>query len=137
MHLLLSYGWPGNVRELENVIETALIACPGDAVEASHLRLSSAPGQPAPCGEEDLDLPFRLARERVLATFEQRYLIAQLCRYGGSIKDTAHHTGLSSKHVRSLIKRHGIDRRDFRPPPHRRGAKAARAATRQLELTVA
>ena len=137
MHLLLSYNWPGNVRELENVIETAIIECPGDTVEASHLRLSSAAGQDGPCGEEDLDLPFRVAREHVLSTFEERYLIAQLRRYGGSIKRTADHAGISCKHVRCLIKRYGIDRREFRPPPHPRGAKAARAATRHLELTVA
>src|SRR5437016_2865528 len=74
MHLLLSYNWPGNVRELENVIETAIIECPGDTVEATHLRLSSAAGQEGPCGEEDLELPFRVARERVLSTFEQRSL---------------------------------------------------------------
>ena len=106
MHLLLSYNWPGNVRELENVIETAIIECPGDTVEASHLRLSSAAGQHGPCGEEDLDLPFRVARERVLSTFEERYLIAQLRRYEGSIRRTAEHAGLSCKHVRGLIKRH-------------------------------
>jgi DNA-binding NtrC family response regulator len=139
MHLLLSYDWPGNVRELENVIESAIIECPGDTIEVSHLRLPSARGQHGLCGEEDLDLelPFRVARERILSAFEQRYLIALLGRYGGSIKDTALHAGLSSKHVRSLIKRHGIDRHDFRPALRSAGAKAARAATRHLELIVA
>lgn len=31
------YGWPGNVRELENVIERAMILCPGDMITASDL----------------------------------------------------------------------------------------------------
>jgi len=115
MHLLLSYDWPGNVRELENVIETAVVECPGETIEPGHLHLGSSPDQHDPLGEEDL-LPFRLARQCAVSMFERQYLIAQLRRYDGSIKHTAKHAGISSKHVRSLIKRHGIDRRDFRPP---------------------
>src|SRR5213594_1036349 len=35
--VLMSYDWPGNVRELENVVETAIVACPGDAIGPDHL----------------------------------------------------------------------------------------------------
>ena len=38
-----AYGWPGNVRELQNVIERAVILCPGERIEVEHLSLSSAP----------------------------------------------------------------------------------------------
>jgi two-component system NtrC family response regulator len=31
------YDWPGNVRELENVIERAMILCPGDVIRTSDL----------------------------------------------------------------------------------------------------
>jgi len=34
---LLSYRWPGNVRELRNVIERALLLCPGPAIEPENL----------------------------------------------------------------------------------------------------
>ena len=34
MAALQMYPWPGNVRELENVIERAVIVCPGDILEA-------------------------------------------------------------------------------------------------------
>ena len=34
---LLAYSWPGNVRELENVIQRALVFCPGDEIDTSHL----------------------------------------------------------------------------------------------------
>jgi len=82
--LLMSYDWPGNVRELENVIETALLECTGDMIEISHLVLGSGlPAQRA--STEDFDLPFRLARQRALASFERLYLFSQLRRYKGRI----------------------------------------------------
>ncbi len=35
--MFFEYNWPGNVRELENVIERAMILCPGNTIELSDL----------------------------------------------------------------------------------------------------
>jgi two-component system NtrC family response regulator len=35
--MLYDYGWPGNVRELENIIERAMILCPGGNIAVSDL----------------------------------------------------------------------------------------------------
>ena len=93
--------------------------------EISHLVLGSGlPAQRA--STEDFDLPFRLARQRALASFERLYLFSQLRRYKGRIILVAQHAGVTSKHVREIMKRHGISRRDFRPslrPAMRAAAK--------------
>jgi NtrC-family two-component system response regulator AlgB len=36
-----AYGWPGNVRELQNVIERAVILCPDEVIDGSHLSLGT------------------------------------------------------------------------------------------------
>jgi two-component system, NtrC family, response regulator AtoC len=35
--ILQAYTWPGNVRELDNVIQRALVLCPGSRIEPAHL----------------------------------------------------------------------------------------------------
>jgi DNA-binding NtrC family response regulator len=39
---LQQYQWPGNIRELENVLTRAVILCPEDTLEPSHLQLANS-----------------------------------------------------------------------------------------------
>jgi NtrC-family two-component system response regulator AlgB len=42
------YAWPGNVRELRNVVERAVILCPGERIDVEHLPPSLVAASPAP-----------------------------------------------------------------------------------------
>jgi two-component system response regulator FlrC len=42
---LLSHPWPGNVRELENIIQRAMVLCPGTHIDTQHLMFDDA----SPC----------------------------------------------------------------------------------------
>jgi DNA-binding NtrC family response regulator len=121
LDVLCSYGWPGNVRELENVIETAVLDCSADTIEVRHLIFAGGDAVEADptLDDEHSTLDFRAARQRALAAFERLYLLDLLRRGHGSVKITALYAGISTKHIRSLLRRHGIDRRDFRPPARR------------------
>ncbi len=47
LSLLNKYQWRGNVRELENIIERAVLVCPGDVIEPSHLFMEDSEQAPA------------------------------------------------------------------------------------------
>jgi DNA-binding NtrC family response regulator len=128
--LLTSYNWPGNIRELENVLENAILNCPGDTIEEADLVLATHIAPPGPSGDgDDTDVPFRVARQRALAMFERLYLLTNLRQQRGSIKKTALHAAITTKHVRELMRRHGIERRDFRPALRARPALPADSST--------
>jgi DNA-binding NtrC family response regulator len=112
MNALSCHDWPGNVRELENVIETAVLACGGDTIEIAHLTFAADPDVRDPAGDDE-EPSFRVARRGALAAFERRYLLTQLRRYAGNVAETARRGGISSKHIRALMRRHGIERRNF------------------------
>ena len=78
--LLAGYDWPGNVRELRNVLERALLLCPGDRIEVEHLPVDkmTASWGAADAIDEDTNtasgaLPDRwtFERNRILAALKQ------------------------------------------------------------------
>ncbi len=108
LDLLMAHDWPGNVRELRNVIDRGIALSPG-ARSFAELRLQS----PGASGADDplavrSDLSFADAKQAILHAFERRYLGDALARCGGNISATARETGLDRKHLRTLLKKHGL-----------------------------
>ncbi|HUX28347.1 MAG TPA: sigma-54 dependent transcriptional regulator [Terracidiphilus sp.] len=99
---LLEKRWQGNVRELKNVMERLTALHPGGVLEPVDL-------EEEPDGEETSNglsaLPWKDARERYLASFEQSYAQAVLTRCGGNISAAARAAEVDRKTFYALLKR--------------------------------
>jgi DNA-binding NtrC family response regulator len=102
MDLLLRHAYPGNVRELENVVHRAVVLARGSLVTAA-------------------DLPFTLhglateanpgsgtLREK-LAALEKRLILEALQQAGGVQTRAARALGISERHLRYRLQKHGLE----------------------------
>ncbi|MDH5668944.1 MAG: sigma-54 dependent transcriptional regulator [Nitrospira sp.] len=106
--ILGHYTFPGNVRELSNLIERAVIFCPGDTLETGHFPSDihssprSSPTQlspiPSTCSQPsdsmDIHISFRLG-DQSLADLEDRIIVEVLQRAGGNKTLAAKHLGIT------------------------------------------
>lgn len=97
--------WPGNVRELRNFVERKTVV--DDSVLNPPAVATPAVAAFAPI---DLDVPFKPAKDAIVASFEQRYLRAALDWAGGNVSKAARKAGLDRMYVHRLLQRHGIER---------------------------
>jgi DNA-binding NtrC family response regulator len=108
---LTSYCWPGNVRELRNCLNRAhaLATRASGKVKFDDLVLNLAADeeQPATLGFSfpgvDVPLPYKDAKQRLMAQFESAYVQSLLHRHGGNITQAAKAAGLSRKHLYELL----------------------------------
>ncbi|MEX1365623.1 MAG: sigma 54-interacting transcriptional regulator [Nannocystaceae bacterium] len=105
---LTAHDWPGNVRELRNVIDRAVALSPG-AERFEDLRLSLHPREheTAPL-QVRTDLPFAQAKAAVVTELERRYLHELWAEADGNLSAAARRAGLDRKHLRTLLRRHGL-----------------------------
>ena len=99
-----NYPWPGNVRELRNFVTR--LAVMGEAPEAPTA---------APVAEADLrvhvDLGFHEAKQKLLETFERRYLEHLIDETGGNLSEAARRAGLSRGCLNEVVAKLGLRRR--------------------------
>ncbi|MBL8961717.1 MAG: sigma-54-dependent Fis family transcriptional regulator, partial [Gemmatimonadetes bacterium] len=98
---LVHYPWPGNVRELENALERAVILCPGEEIDASHLpeKLTSR-------------TPDRLVEQRetpnpTLDAIERAYIMWILQSEGGNKTRAAETLGIDPSTLHRKLQRFG------------------------------
>lgn len=111
---LVAYSWPGNVRELRNVLERAiaLATAPGQAAAPFAnlvFNLGPAAEGPAVLGMAfpgvASHLPYKVAKEQLLSSFERAYVDTLLERHRGNLTQAALAAELSRKHLYELLRR--------------------------------
>ena len=101
----VEYNWPGNVRELENKVQQWLMD--------PSLDDSPAVTRPAQSLLKPV-CPLAEARQEALARFEHTYLQNLLALTKGNISAASRLAKTDRKHLRTLLKKHGIDAHHLR-----------------------
>jgi two-component system, NtrC family, response regulator HydG len=95
--------WHGNVRELANAVARYLAL--GNAVADEGSRSPRKRDDRASEDAELYALPFRLARDRVIADFERNYVQKLLERHGGNVTRAAEASGIGRRYFTTLASR--------------------------------
>lgn len=60
--------------------------------------------------ELEIDLPFGEAKSRLVGAFERAYLRYLIGMHRGNLSAASRHAGLSRRHLRELLRKHGLYR---------------------------
>lgn len=105
---LLAHDWPGNVRELRNVVDRAIALSPGaERFAELTMWLHGRPNEPPPLTVHS-DRPFTEAKAAVVEAFEREYLCNLWAACEGNVSEAARRAQLDRKHLRTLLRRHGL-----------------------------
>jgi DNA-binding NtrC family response regulator len=95
----MEYDWPGNVRELENVIERAVVLCPGDTITMQYL----------PRTIREMQINDVLATDGLsLMDTERKLILGALEKTSWNQTKSAEILGISRKQLRTKMKHHGL-----------------------------
>jgi DNA-binding NtrC family response regulator len=110
LDVLGSHRWPGNVRELRNVIERLAVIPDLPLQELVGESTNGAPSAGGPALDEPglSRLTYHEAKERVLESFERRYVKALLEQEQGVVARAAERAGVPRQTLFRLIRKHGL-----------------------------
>jgi DNA-binding NtrC family response regulator len=105
----MGHDWPGNVRELRNVIDRAIALSPRASSFADlRIEIDGLAAVDDPWPTVSPQLPWDESKSLVLHAFERRYLRALMDACQGNLSAASRQSGVDRKHLRSLLRRHGI-----------------------------
>lgn len=110
LDILEGYGWPGNVRELRNVIERAVVVCPGDVIEPHNISLqrrSLVPIVSSPAGTV-IHIP---PEGKSLDAIMYEAIHATMALTGGNLSAASRLLGVSRPTLARKLRENGLVRR--------------------------
>ena len=117
LEALRAYDWPGNVRELKNVLESVLVASPGDAIRLDDLPPSVSRAVPQPSRPA-------WTPGTTLAAMERDVILATLHAAGGNRTHSAEILGIGVRTLQRKIRSYGLDVASKRRRPRARSEPA-------------
>ncbi|MBP7765379.1 MAG: sigma-54 dependent transcriptional regulator [Deltaproteobacteria bacterium] len=111
--VLARYAWPGNVRELENVMERAVLICPGGQIAPEHLFLDQAQStfREGNQGAADDDAPCQEIDDCSVATLyemEKNMIFDTLQKVNGNKTKASKILGISVRTMRNKLNEYGV-----------------------------
>ncbi len=97
LEALYGRDYPGNVRELRAAVERAALGVDWEA-----------PGPPLAGAAIDLDVPYRVQKDRLLAGFERAYFSRLLAACEGNVSQASRRSGMNRVHLHEVIRRLGL-----------------------------
>jgi DNA-binding NtrC family response regulator len=111
--LLRQYRWPGNIRELRNAMERGIAMVRGPEITPADLPVQlrrSSPPSAASAGTGAA-----ATHADALGDAEREYLASLLSKNSGNVAQSAREAGLSRQGLHKLLKKHGLDAKEYRP----------------------
>ncbi|MEW6749897.1 MAG: sigma 54-interacting transcriptional regulator [Candidatus Latescibacterota bacterium] len=106
---LQEYAWPGNIRELEHLVQRAVVVCRGGAIAVEDMAIPTASLPVAPAAAIASALSLNEHEKRLI---EQALRQARGVIYGD--QGAARLLGLNPEKLRVRMRKHGLQRADFR-----------------------
>jgi transcriptional regulator with GAF, ATPase, and Fis domain len=98
------HDWPGNVRELRNYVERSVVL----QKAAPAIRRNSGTGGVGPPPQFDISVPFKIAKDGAIDTFERGYLTALIEAAGNNMSKAARMAGMDRMYLHRLVQKHGL-----------------------------
>lgn len=114
---LLNYSYPGNIRELRNII-FRLSCLAGEIADYEHLPDYIRPQRASqPAAADKLKAGGSLSEIKKAASdeAEKLFLEKSLHELNGKVTELAKQIGMNRSHLQTLLKKHGLSAKDFRP----------------------
>ncbi len=113
---LLNYDYPGNIRQLSNTIYR-LSCLAGDTADYEHLPETLRVGLPASKQEGKApvtELSLSDVKKNASDDAEKQFLVNGLQQTAGKVSELARQIDMNRSHLQTLLKKHGIQSKDYR-----------------------